>query len=46
MVDNILNLKALNQFIQAQHFKMEGVHTLKEMYSSESIIEGLGIRVV
>ena len=25
----VINLKVLNQFVQAQHFKMEGVHTLK-----------------
>ena len=27
----VINLKALNSFIQPQHFKMEGVHTLKEL---------------
>lgn len=27
----VINLKALNQFVQAQHFKMEGVRTLKEI---------------
>ena len=27
----VINLIALNQFVQAQHFKMEGVHTLKEI---------------
>ena len=27
----VINLKALNQFVQAQHFKMKGVHSLKEI---------------
>ena len=27
----VINLKALNQFVQAQHFKMEGIHSLKEI---------------
>ena len=27
----VINLKALNCFIQPQHFKMEGIHTLKEL---------------
>ena len=27
----VINLKALNQFIQTYHFKMEGMHTLKEI---------------
>ena len=27
----VINLKALNQFVQAQHFKMEGVHSVKEI---------------
>ena len=26
----VINLKALNQFVQTQHFKMEGIHTLKD----------------
>ena len=26
----VINLKALNQFLQSQHFKMEGIHTLKD----------------
>ena len=27
----VINLKALNQFVQVQHFKMEGIHTLKDL---------------
>ena len=27
----VINLKALNQFVQAHHFKMEGIHSLKEV---------------
>jgi len=27
----IINLKALNQFVQKQHFKMEGIHNLKHL---------------
>ena len=27
----VINLKALNQFIQPEHFKMEGIHTLKDI---------------
>ena len=27
----VINLKALNEFVQMQHFKMEGIHTLKEL---------------
>ena len=27
----VINLKALNSFILPQHFKMEGIHTLKEL---------------
>ena len=27
----VINLKALNQFVRAQHFKMEGIHTLKDL---------------
>lgn len=27
----VINLKALNQFVQTQHFKMEGIHTLKDI---------------
>jgi len=26
-----INLKALNQFVQKQHFKMEGIHNLKNL---------------
>ena len=26
----VINLKVLNQFVRAQHFKMEGIHTLKD----------------
>lgn len=28
---SVINLKALNCFIQPQHFKMEGIHTVKEL---------------
>ena len=31
----VINLKALNQFIQPEHFKMEGIHTLKDMVKSK-----------
>ena len=27
----MINLKALNQFLQPQHFKMEGIHTLRDI---------------
>ena len=27
----VINLKALNGFVQPQHFKMEGIHTLKDL---------------
>ena len=27
----VINLKPLNQFVQQQHFKMEGIHTLREL---------------
>jgi len=27
----VINLKALNQFVQKQHFKMEGIHNLKDL---------------
>ena len=27
----VVNLKALNQHVHTQHFKMEGIHTLKEL---------------
>ena len=27
----VINLKALTQFVWTQHFKMEGIHTLKEI---------------
>ena len=27
----VINLKALNQHVRTQHFKMEGIHTLKEL---------------
>ena len=27
----VINLKALNQFVQPQHFRMEGLHTLKDL---------------
>ena len=27
----VINLKALNQFLQPQHFKMEGIHTLRDI---------------
>ena len=31
----MVNLKALNSFVQTEHFKMEGVHTLKELVNPE-----------
>ena len=27
----VINLKALNSFVHAEHFKMEGIHTLKDL---------------
>ena len=27
----VINLKALNSWVQPQHFKMEGIHTLREL---------------
>ena len=27
----VINLKALNSYVQTQHFKMEGIHTLKDL---------------
>ena len=27
----VINLKALNQYVQKQHFKMEGIHNLKDL---------------
>ena len=27
----VINLKPLNQFLQAEHFKMEGIHTLRDI---------------
>lgn len=27
----MINLKALNQFINTKHFKMEGIHTIKDL---------------
>lgn len=27
----VINLKALNQFVQTDHFKMEGIHTMKQL---------------
>ena len=27
----VINMKALNEFVQMQHFKMEEIHTLKEL---------------
>ena len=27
----VINLKSLNSFVQTQHFKMEGIHTLREL---------------
>ena len=27
----MINLKALNSYVQTQHFKMEGIHTLKDL---------------
>ena len=27
----VINLKALNQFVQPCHFKMEGIHTLRDL---------------
>ncbi len=26
----VINLKALNQFVEVQHFKMEGMHNLRD----------------
>ena len=31
----VINLKALNQFVQMQHFKMEGIHTLKDLINQK-----------
>ena len=31
----VINLKALNQFVQTQHFKMEGIHTLKDLINQK-----------
>ena len=27
----VINLKALNQFVNTEHFKMEGIHTMKDL---------------
>ena len=27
----VINLKALNQFVNTEHFKMEGIHTIKDL---------------
>ena len=31
----VINLKALNQFVQTQHFKMEGIHTFKDLINQK-----------
>ena len=31
----VINLKALNNFVQTEHFKMEGIHTLRDIVNPE-----------
>ena len=31
----VINLKALNSFVQTEHFKMEGIHTLRDLVNPE-----------
>ena len=31
----VINLKALNGFVQTHHFKMKGIHTMKELAGRE-----------
>ena len=31
----VINLKALNSFVQTEHFKMEGIHTLRYLANPE-----------
>ena len=40
----VINLKALNQFIQTHHFKMEGMHTLKEMIQPDDSLTKVDLK--
>ena len=40
----IINLKPLNQFIWFEHFKMEGIHTVKEIVRSDDWMVRLDLR--
>ena len=40
----MINLKALNSFVQPQHFKMEGIHTLKDHVSPGDWLANVTVR--
>ena len=42
----VLNLKALNNFVQIEHFKMEGIHTLKDLASLEDWLAKVDLKDV
>ena len=33
----VINLKALNQFVNTEHFKMEGIHTVKDLLGQGTV---------
>ena len=35
----VINLKALNSFVQTEHFKMEGIHTLRDLVNPEAKVD-------
>ena len=42
----VINLKALNNFVQTQHFKMEGIHTLKELINQDDWLTKVDLKDV
>ena len=41
----VIKLKALNQFVIAPHFKMEGIHTLKTLLRQEDWLVKVDLKV-
>ena len=41
----VINLKALNKFVEYSHFKMEGIHMLRDLLRKDEYIIQLDLRM-